>query len=252
MPSGEQSFIKKPMTRVIRSFVEVPLEEVGAEIILDPQESHHLSKVLRREVGDAIELLDGKGNIAQAECLEINNKSLSVRVSKLEKAHRSKPRVRMLVAMTKGGKFENLIQPLTELGVDQISPLLTDRSEVAHGKSNSTQKLNKWRKLAIEGCKQSGNAWLPTIDEPLPLKAYLSEGNKHIFMATLSNAAPLDTNKIGDTIDILIGPEGGWSESEENLASCSGVDFFSLGSTTLRTETAAIAALAVAKTSILS
>ena len=106
--------------------------------------------------------------------------------------------------------------------------------------------------MAIEGCKQSGNAWLPTIDEPLPLKAYLSEGNKHVFMATLSNAAPLDTNKIGDTIDILIGPEGGWSESEENLASCSGVDFFSLGSTTLRTETAAIAALAVAKTSILS
>ena len=51
-------------------------------------------------------------------------------------------------------------------------------------------------------------------------------------MATLSNATPLDTNKIGDTIDILIGPEGGWSESEENLASCSGVDFFSLGSTT--------------------
>ncbi|MEC8044257.1 MAG: RsmE family RNA methyltransferase [Verrucomicrobiota bacterium] len=240
------------MKRVIRSFLEFPLEEARGEIILDLKESHHLSKVLRREVGDAIELLDGKGNIAQAECLEINNKSLSVRVFNLEKAHQSKPRVRMLVAMTKGGKFENLIKPLTELGVDQISPLLTDRSEVAHGKSNSSQKLKKWRKLAIEGCKQSGNVWLPKIDEPVPLKAYLSEGNKDVFMATLSNEVPLDTNKIGDTIDILIGPEGGWSESEENLASSLGVHFFSLGSTTLRTETAAIAALAVAKTSILS
>ena len=98
---------------MIRSFVEVPLEEAGAEIILDPRESHHLSKVL------------GEKSEMQSSCLMkeiclrvlgINNKSLSVRVFKLEKAHPSKPRVRMLVAMTKGGKFENLIEPLTELG----------------------------------------------------------------------------------------------------------------------------------------
>ena len=76
---------------------------------------------------------------------------------------KEQPCLRMVLAITKSGKWEDQIKPLTELGVDQITPLLTERTEIKQDRTSFRNKVDKWRKLAIEACKQSGNPWLPNM-----------------------------------------------------------------------------------------
>lgn len=251
MPRRDQSFISIEMSRFIRSFYNGFIEN-ETEVMLGTEESHHLSRVLRREVGDQIELLDGKGTVARGECIEITNKSIWVRVSSVQRAPLFLPEINMSIALTKGGKWEDLIKPLTELGVHQITPLITERTEVKVGMDNFNKKKKKYEKLAIEGCKQSGNPWLPKIDDPQEYESYLSACNQSIYMATLTasnTGLHVDTHL--EKFDLLIGPEGGWTDKEEKLAIDSGVIFYSLATTTLRAETAAVSSLAVARNQFL-
>ena len=154
----------------------------------------------------------------------------------------------MLIALTKSAKWDELIKPLTELGVNQITPLVTERTEAKIDSTKFEGKITKWRKLAIEACKQSGNPWLPQVDQPLELKKYLSNPNKKAWMASISATYSSDLfSSISESIDLLIGPEGGWTKKEEKMACECGIHFFSLGAWTLRTETASLSALAVAR-----
>lgn len=236
------------MSRVFRSFVSQPIGNKGTEITLDMEESHHLAKVLRRKIGDPIELLDGHGVLAGAECLEVSKKAVTLRILSRANIPPTIPSTRMLIALTKSAKWDDLIKPLTELGVNQITPLVTDRTEAKIDSTKFEGKITKWRKLAIEACKQSGNPWLPQVDQPLELKKYLSNPNKKAWMASISATYSGDLfSNISESIDLLIGPEGGWTEKEESLARESGIQSFSLGIWTLRTETASLSALAVAR-----
>jgi len=236
------------MSRTIRSFYAGPFRGAGEELVLDPEESYHLSKVLRRSVGDPIEVLNGKGCVAKAECISISSKQVVVRISSVRDHKKEKPVPRMVLAMTKGGKFEDQIKPLTELGVDRIMPLLSDRTEIKQDRKIFRNKVEKWAKLAMEACKQSGNPWLPRIDQPITLPEYLNDHTGLILVASLTeNSSPLKIDKQQDSYDILVGPEGGWTDSEESKFKECGAKFFSLGKYTLRTETAGISALAVAR-----
>ncbi len=155
------------MSRTIRSFYSGPFRGDGEELVLDPEESYHLSKVLRRSVGDPIEVLNGKGGVAEAECISISSKQVIVRISSVRDHKKEKPGLRMVLAMTKGGKWEDQIKPLTELGVDRITPLLSDRTEIKQDRRGFKNKVDKWAKLAMEACKQSGNPWFPRLDQPI-------------------------------------------------------------------------------------
>ena len=112
----------------------------------------------------------------------------------------------------------------------------------------------KWNRNAMEACKQSGNPWLPKIDEPISFSNFLSENQKKRGDSWLPYQVPLHftEDQASDHIALLIGPEGGWTqEKEEDLAEKMGVEGFSLGSNVLRVETAAVSALTVAKASFL-
>ena len=240
------------MSRTIRSFYAGPFEGAGEELVLDTEESYHLSKVLRRSVGDPIEVLNGKGGLAEAECISISSKQVIVRISSVRDHKKEKPELRMVLAMTKGGKWEDQIKPLTELGVDRITPLLSDRTEIKQDRRSFKNKVDKWAKLAMEACKQSGNPWFPRLDQPITLPEYLNDRTGLIWVASLAeNSGPLKIDKQQNSYDIFVGPEGGWTDSEESKFKEYGAKFFSLAKYTLRAETAGISALAVARAQII-
>jgi len=239
------------MSRVIRSFCDGPFSKVGEEFRLDPTESYHLAKVLRRSDGDFIELLNGKGGRAEAKCVLIGDKEVRVQITKVFEEEKIEPQVTMVLAMTKGGKWEEQIKPLTELGVSRICPIITGRTEIKQG-APFDKKVEKWNKLAMEACKQSGNPWLPQIDRPVSFDNYLRECSENMVVAGLApKLTPLRVEDGNKRLNILIGPEGGWTDQEEEALSEKGAQFFTLGRYTLRAETAALTALAVARSQFL-
>ena len=235
------------MSRVVRSFYDGPFSKVGEELRLDPTESYHLAKVLRRSVGDFIEVLNGKGGRAEAKCILVADKEVMVQITKVFEEEKIEPQVTMVLAMTKGGKWEEQIKPLTELGVSRISPIITGRTEIKQG-APFDKKVEKWNKLAMEACKQSGNPWLPQIDQPASFDNYLRECSDNIVVAGLApKLTPLRVEDGNKRLNILIGPEGGWTDQEEEALCEKGAHFFTLGRYTLRAETAALTSLAVAR-----
>lgn len=238
------------MGRIIRAFFSGEIPPVGDELLLDEKESQHLAKVLRIQVGDSVQVLDGQGVMADCNITKVERKSVLLEVMERNEAVRPKPFVHMVVSMTKASRWEEIIRPLTEMGAGGITPLLSQRTEVRHPEEKLESKLLKWKKLAVEACKQSGNAWLPKIDHPRTLDCILNDPEDPLLMASLRSTpseASLAFGGRAEKFSLIIGPEGGWTEKEENLAVEKGVLLFSLGPTVLRVETAAICALAVAR-----
>ena len=242
------------MTRNFRAFSSTELSEDDDELILDQEESYHLGKVLRAQVGSSLEVLDGRGSLADAEVAQLDRKATRVKILGWKSFAPPKPFFQMAVAMTKANRWEEIIRPLTEMGVGRITPLFTERTEVRIPADKEMGKLAKWRKLAIEACKQSGNPWLPKIDPPVRFEELLQDDENLRLMASLRahSAKPLiELERMTDKVQLIIGPEGGWTEEEENLAAENGVNVFSLGPNVLRVETATLCALAVARVGFL-
>jgi 16S rRNA (uracil1498-N3)-methyltransferase len=242
------------MTRKFRAFSPMELSEGDDELVLDEDESHHLGKVLRVQVGSFVEILDGRGSLVEAEISELDRKATRVKILGRKSVAPPNPFFRIAVAMTKANRWEEIIRPLTEMGVGRITPLVTERTEVRISSGKEMDKLGKWRKLAIEACKQSGNPWLPEIDLPVRFGELLSDKERASFIASLRSHSvkPLvDFERKPSNALLIIGPEGGWTKGEEDLALEKEVIPFSLGSSVLRTETAALCALAVARVGFL-
>ena len=227
---------------------------MGEEIVLPEKEAIHLSRVLRIRPGDKLECLDGKGGRFSGECLEVGRSLVKVRVVRLNFISPHKSRFRMVIALSKGNKWDELIRPLCELGVSRMTPLISERTEGAFSQSKINEKEDRWRKIAQEACKQSGNPWVPTFDHPILFNDALSlvnDGENCWFGSLNEGAKKLSPSNDKEKVAIFIGPEGGWSEQEEDFARSAGLSFFQLSSHVLRVETAAVSALAVARQSLL-
>jgi 16S rRNA (uracil1498-N3)-methyltransferase len=247
-------FYKVTMTRIFRAFSTMELSEGEDQLVLDREESHHLGKVLRVQAGFSVEILDGRGSLAAAEITEVDRNAIRVKILELKSLPPPKPFVRIAVAMTKANRWEEMIRPLTEMGVGHITPLLTERTEVSIPTGKEIDKLAKWRKLAIEACKQSGNPWLPAIDAPVRLDELLRGKDEAVFIASLRLHGLKSLTDLKSPLPeslLIIGPEGGWTEEEECFALENGAVPFYLGPNVLRTETAALCALAVARVAFL-
>ena len=242
------------MIRKFRAFSSIELSEGEDELILDEEESYHLGKVLRVQVGSSVEILDGRGSLAEAEIAQLDRRATRVKILGRKSIALPNPFFRMAVAMTKANRWEEIIRPLTEMGVGRITPLVTERTEGRIPSGKEKGKLAKWRKLAIEACKQSGNPWLPEIDSPLKFGELLPDKERASFIASL-RLRPVksltDFESPPSGFLLIIGPEGGWTAGEEGLALEKGAVPFSLGPHVLRTETAAVCALAVARAGFL-
>ena len=239
------------MVRKLRAFNEFEsLIQVGEFIELCKEESMHLARVLRVKEQQFVEILNGKGVLVEGKCVQVFYQQVKIEVTAVESFSRVQPDICLGVAWTKGRKWEEMIRPLTELGVFRITPLFTQRTEARGASEKFAGKRRKWCKLAIEACKQSGNPWIPNIDLPSNLSDFVCDHSSsgELWIGSLdANKEKLQPSSSASRVSLLIGPEGGWSIEEEKFVCEEGGKPFSLGPYALRVESAALSALAVAR-----
>jgi 16S rRNA (uracil1498-N3)-methyltransferase len=207
----------------------------GTTIALDAEERHH-ARVLRVREGEEVEVFDalGKNYLARFESPDA--------IHVLSETENREPRTEnhLATSIIQLEKFEFVLQKCTELGVRSFIPLITDRMEVRVERLRG--KEERWRKIVLEAVKQSGRSQIPVIEPPTKFDdAIARAGAKIIFDADAESA----TGQPGNPATLFIGPEGGFSERELQLARASGAAFERLGPRRLRAETAAIVALAI-------
>src|SRR5580700_5465913 len=216
---------------------------------LDGEDARHLTRVLRVEAGQRYEISDNR-DVYLAEIETAHKERVVFRA--IEKLATPAPGVRLVLcaALVKFDHFEWMIEKATELGVAEIAPFEAARSD--RGLDKAAQKrVERWRRIALEASQQSRRAHLPEVREPVTFEAVLSESAQYRFVLDeepggAAIAAALPSQRSGeDSVALLIGPEGGWTESERAAFVAAGWTRVSLGPLILRAETAALAGLAV-------
>lgn len=215
------------------------------EILLDAEESRHLSKVLRLTDGDKVKVVDGKGNSYDCVILEAHKKNAKLLVKKQDHQHENFG-IQIAAAPTKNlNRWEWFLEKSTEIGIDRISPIQSFHSE------RKVLKKERQEKILISAMKQSQKATLPQLDELQPfnawLKAHTNKSNEvEKYIAHCYDELPkMKLSSIhprGKKALILIGPEGDFSKEEVKAATAAGFKPVSLGKARLRTETAALVA----------
>jgi 16S rRNA (uracil1498-N3)-methyltransferase len=226
-----------------------PPDNIASDTLtIEGDEFAHLTHVMRKKVGDAIRVVDGCGNVFDVVIEEIRRRearcAIRARQRRLNEPRRD---VTLAVALLKNGaKFDVLVEKCTELGVNAIIPLVTERTLPRHARSE------RWQKLALAAMKQSMRCVLPKVHEACTLQAFLAsvaaDGLKllpHEKVDSPSVREVLDSSGT-QSVFICIGPEGGFSDDEVELARSAGFRPATLGSRRLRTETAAIVSSALA------
>lgn len=214
----------------------------GTTYTLPEDESKHAVRVLRLTAGEAVELVNGRGGVFQAEVEAADAKRCRLRVMQEQQVPRRSYFVHVAVAPTKNlDRMEWLVEKATEIGVDRLSFLRCARSE------RRELKLDRLHKIAVSALKQSGQAWLPEMDELMDFATFLpTVASDTTFIAHLEEGerTPLaHVAAAGTGCCVLIGPEGDFTPQEIEAAFAGGVRPVTLGASRLRTETAALAAV---------
>lgn len=231
----------------MRRFYAHPRLFLNDRIELDTDETLHLRDVLRLQSGERVNVFDGEGREFLCEIESVGSKSTALMI--LDQIPPAAPESRLDLtlagAILKGEKFDLVIQKAVELGVNRLVPLITRRGDVKP--KDTAKKAVRWRKIALEAAKQSGRAKLMRVEEPFELTSFLSEtGNDgDLIFFSERGGKELSTAISGQKITAVVGPEGGWDNSEISLAADSGFDIVTLGGRILRAETAAITVAAI-------
>ena len=238
------------MSRPPRFFIS-PDNVAGPVITISGDDVRHISTVLRMKTGDELLLCDGQGTEYQARISHMDRSSIKTEiVSRATREIRS-PRITLGQGLPKSEKMDLIVQKATELGVAEIVPLITERTVVKV--RDDVKRIARWQKICREAAMQSGRIDIPYVHGVQSFHEYLSslipdplalnllpweEGTKPIKPVLRENG---EVKKIV----VLIGPEGGFSRDEAELAVEKDFDLISLGPNILRTETAAIAVLSM-------
>jgi 16S rRNA (uracil1498-N3)-methyltransferase len=214
----------------------------GATYTLPEDESKHAVRVLRLTAGDEVELLDGRGGRYAAAVADANPKRCQLRITQHETSPPRPYFTHVAVAPTKNlDRMEWFVEKAVEIGVERISFLRCARSE------RRELKLERLEKIAISALKQSGQAWLPQLDELTDYTQFVAQTEPATtFIAHLEEGERTALTQVaahGPGCCVLIGPEGDFTPAEINLATDRGIRPVTLGASRLRTETAALAAV---------
>ncbi len=232
--------------RLSRFFIDAPLS-IGDHELPEAQ-AHYISRVLRMAEGDAVQLFDGSGQEFLGALLEVGKKRVNVR---LDQSFAGQPestlRIHLGQGLSRGERMDWAIQKATELGVTEITPLISERCEVRLKDERADKRLQHWRQIAISACEQCGRSSVPVIHPPLLLSEWLSATEAALKLVLHPVAEPLTSHEAPGTLAFLIGPEGGLSDAEVQQAQSQGYHSARLGPRVLRTETAPVVALAVAQ-----
>jgi 16S rRNA (uracil1498-N3)-methyltransferase len=235
------------MTRI---HVPGPLE-AGGECALSAAQGHHLHGVLRLKPGDALVLFDGAGAEYGATVLRAGKRGVTVTVGERRSVSRESPLdVTLAQAVSSGERMDYTIQKAVELGAAAIQPLAASRSVVRLSAERAERRATHWQAVAVAACEQCGRNQVPSVGAVLPLDRWLArlpaagDGARRLLLTPRADARLRDLEPPRHPVILLAGPEGGFTQEEEAAARRSGFVPLGLGPRVLRTETAAVAALA--------
>ena len=218
------------------------IQKTDKQIVFPKDESKHIAKVLRKKEGDILKVTNGKGLLFTAKILETNQKKCVAVVLEIEEEKAKTYSLHLAVAPTKmNDRYEWFLEKATEIGIDEITPIICDHSE------RKVVKIDRYERVLQSAMKQSLHFSLPVLNEPKSFSEFISneaEGQKFIAHCEddLQRLSLKSKAKPKEKINILIGPEGDFSPMEIKLALAKNWQAVTLGESRLRTETAAIVA----------
>jgi 16S rRNA (uracil1498-N3)-methyltransferase len=229
----------------------------GQWLQLTGREAHHGLHVLRLKRGDRVTVLDGTGHTMQCDVENTAKDSLALAVRQTESTPALPCPFTLLVALPKGKIIEDIIEKSVELGVQRVVPLLTERVVLQLDAAGALAKREKWQQVAVEAIKQCGAAWLPRVEPPQTIQEFLAHGERMELMLVGSlqteRRHPRDwilefqqqRGRLPQSAGVWIGPEGDFTPAEIQTIESAGAKPVTLGSLTLRVETAAIYGLVI-------
>lgn len=234
--------------RVTRVHVAAPLAS-GAEVLLEGSAADHVGRVLRLRAGAAIVVFDGRGGEYAAEIVSIGRPGVRIAIGPHQPVEReSALEITLVQGISRGERMDLIVQKATELGACRIVPFEAERSVVRLDDSTRPRRLAHWNAVAVGACEQCGRNRLPRVEEPCGLDAALARVAGVARRVLLDPLAEVGFAKLLPagiaSVAVLIGPEGGLAPAERAAAFTAGFVGCRLGPRVLRTETAAIAALA--------
>ena len=223
------------------------------QVTLAVDEARHLREVLRLKAGDQVKVFDGSGNEYSAIIEKAMRDSAMLRLGeRVEPTSVESPlKLILAVALLKGDKFDLVVQKATELGVNEIVPVMTKFADIRlHDSADASKRLARWQRISLEAAKQSGRASLPEISEPVDFSSVVSDENDDTLRVMFverngESMAELPSSVSTESAIALVGSEGGWADEEINSAREHGWKIVTLGGRILRAETAAIAITAL-------
>ncbi len=232
--------------RDIRIYTDQALSN-GVEVTFETQAPRHLVSVLRLTVGDAVTLFNGLGGAYLATLTTANNKNARALISEHQPIDCESPlKIHLGIGLSRGDRMDWVVQKATELGVNAITPLYTERTEVKLKGDRAEKKLHHWQQVTISACEQSGRNYVPQITAPTLIDNWFDIEAEQKFV--LHHRSDGGLNKIANTpasVALLIGPEGGLSDREIELSLQNNFQALTLGPRVLRTETAPLAAISI-------
>ncbi len=238
------------MSNLTRIYTNENLQ-LDQELELDALASSHLLKVLRLKAGDQIILFNGNGGEYLSNLSKATKKIAYVTpIAHIQNNTTSSLNITLCQSLAKGDRVDFAVQKSTELGVSAIQLLHTERCQFGLKGEREEKKVSHWQKIAISACEQSGRDTVPTIEKPLHLEGFFAKievGSLVVIMDTSSKAPHKlpESITINQNIYVLVGPEGGFTQAEVDLAISKGAIALNLGNRILRTETAGMTLISI-------
>ncbi len=232
-----------------RLFSPVPLSG-STDATLVGDQARYIGRVLRLKPGDAFTIFDGEGGEYPATVATVDKTQVQISIGTIHEHDAESPlSIHLLQGISRGERMDFVVQKATELGVQRITPVLTEFSVVKLDPKRAKKRAQHWSNIAISTCEQCGRNILPAIDAPQPLRNWfgdnLDSAGTRILLKPGAERSLGSVRKPDSTFTLLVGPEGGFSDAEYEQADIAGFSAVGFGPRIMRTETAAIAAIAV-------
>lgn len=216
------------------------VDHIEPAVVVTGDEFHHSVRVVRIRQGEEVEVFDREGNSARGIVMAMDKDRAVITTGEVLPSRESPLAVQLAMSIIQLEKFELVLQKATELGVESIVPLVTDRIELRAERYSG--KMERWNKIVFEAVKQSGRTRIPRIEEPAKFADVVARPGPKVLFDADEEPTPIESL---EDVTLLIGPEGGWSDGELRLARERECFFQRLGPRRLRAETAGIVALSV-------
>ncbi|MBW2004886.1 MAG: 16S rRNA (uracil(1498)-N(3))-methyltransferase [Deltaproteobacteria bacterium] len=236
-----------------RFFVE-KIIPTGGFLLITGKEARHIVSVLRMKKGETLILMDREEQSFEATIEAVHYKEVKVRITKTIPSLPPSPvKISLAQALIKSHPMEYLIKKVTELGIGSIYPFYSERTVIKLKPKQLKNKMDRWMEIMKSACKQCGRVTLPTLNTPLPFEELINTvpNKKTLKVLLWEDEDKVDLKRLLTSMSFaphvfaIVGPEGGFTLNEINLAKDAGFHIISLGNRILRAETAAVSLLSI-------